>query len=93
MPVYAANFVLADYGTGCVMAVPTHDQRDFEFAEKFGLERIIVIQPKDRDLDGATMTEAYVDEGILVNSGPFNGMINTHALETIADYLEAYGKG
>ncbi|MDX9745110.1 MAG: leucine--tRNA ligase [Syntrophales bacterium] len=93
MPVYAANFVLADYGTGCVMAVPTHDQRDFEFAEKFGLERIIVIQPKDRELDGATMTEAYVDEGILVNSGPFNGMINTHALETIADYLEANGKG
>ena len=93
MPIYAANFVLADYGTGCVMAVPTHDQRDFEFAEKFGLGRIVVIQPKGRELDAATMTEAYIDEGILVNSGPFNGMINTQALEAIADYFEANGRG
>ncbi len=93
MPIYAANFVLADYGTGCVMAVPTHDQRDFEFAQKFNLQRVVVISPKDRTLDPATMTEAYVDEGVLVNSGPFNGMINTKALEDIADYLEAEGKG
>ena len=93
MPIYAANFVLADYGTGCVMAVPTHDQRDFEFAKKFNLELVVVISPKDRTLDAATMTEAYVDEGILVNSGPFNGMENTKVLEAIADYLEAEGKG
>ncbi len=93
MPIYAANFVLADYGTGCVMAVPTHDQRDFEFAKKFNLELIVVISPKDRTLDAATMTEAYVDEGVLVNSGPFNGMENTKVLEGIADYLEAEGKG
>ncbi len=93
MPIYAANFVLADYGTGCVMAVPTHDQRDFEFAKKFNLELIVVISPKDRPLDAATMTEAYVDEGVLVNSGPFNGMENTKVLEAIADYLEKEGKG
>jgi len=93
MPIYAANFVLADYGTGCVMAVPTHDQRDFEFAKKFNLELIVVISPKDRTLDPATMTEAYVDEGVLVNSGPFNGMENTKVLEAIADYLEKEGKG
>jgi leucyl-tRNA synthetase len=93
MPIYAANFVLADYGTGCVMAVPTHDQRDFEFAQKFGLECIVVIQPKDRELNAATMTEAYVDEGILVNSGPFNGMVNTQALDAIADYFESSGRG
>ncbi len=93
MPIYAANFVLADYGTGCVMAVPTHDQRDFEFAKKFNLELVVVISPKDRTLDATTMTEAYVDEGILVNSGPFNGMENTKVLEAIADYLEAEGKG
>jgi len=93
MPIYAANFVLADYGTGCVMAVPTHDQRDFEFAKKFNLELVVVISPKDRTLDAATMTEAYVNEGILVNSGPFNGMENTKVLEAIADYLEAEGKG
>jgi len=93
MPIYAANFVLADYGTGCVMAVPTHDQRDFEFAKKFNLPLIVVISPKDKILDPATMTEAYVDEGILVNSGQFNGMENTKVLEAIADFLEAQGKG
>ena len=93
MPIYAANFVLADYGTGCVMAVPTHDQRDFEFAKKFNLELIVVISPKDRTLDPATMTEAYVEEGVLVNSGQFNGMENTKVMESIADFLEAQGKG
>jgi len=69
MPIYAANFVLADYGTGCVMAVPTHDQRDFEFAEKYNLEKIVVIQNPADPLEADTMTEAYVDEGILINSG------------------------
>ncbi|MFB3926011.1 MAG: leucine--tRNA ligase [Syntrophales bacterium] len=93
MPVYAANFVLADYGTGCVMAVPTHDQRDFEFAKKFSLPMIVVIQNKDQSLDAATMTEAYVEEGTLVNSGPFNGMKNTEAMEAIAGYLESIGCG
>ena len=93
MPIYAANFVLADYGTGCVMAVPTHDQRDFEFAQKFNLPLIVVISPKDKKLVPATMTEAYVDEGILVNSGQFDGMENTKVLEAIADFLEAEGKG
>ncbi len=93
MPVYATNFVLAEYGTGCVMAVPTHDQRDFEFARKFNLPLIVVIQPKGKELDPAKMTEAYVEEGILVNSGQFNGMENTRVLEAIADYLTAQGKG
>ena len=93
MPIYAANFVLADYGTGCVMAVPTHDQRDFEFAKKFNLPLIVVIQPKDKALDPATMNEAYVDEGVLVNSGQFDGMENTKVLDAIADFLEKEGKG
>ncbi|HDQ03147.1 MAG TPA: leucine--tRNA ligase, partial [Deltaproteobacteria bacterium] len=93
MPIYAANFVLADYGTGCVMAVPTHDQRDFEFAKKYNLPLIVVIQPKDKTLDAATMTEAYVDEGVLVNSGQFDGMENTKVLDAIADFLEKQGKG
>ncbi len=93
MPIYAANFVLADYGTGCVMAVPTHDQRDFEFAQKFNLPLIVVIQPRDRVLNTQTMTEAYVEEGVLINSGPFNGMENMKALEAIAEMLEANGKG
>ncbi len=93
MPVYATNFVLADYGTGCVMAVPTHDQRDFEFAKKFNLPLIVVIQPKGKKLDAEKMTEAYTEEGILVNSGKFDGMENLKALESIADYLESIGRG
>jgi leucyl-tRNA synthetase len=93
MPIYAANFVLADYGTGCVMAVPTHDQRDFEFAKKYNLPLIVVIQPPKKALNVHTMTEAYVEAGILVNSGPFNGMENMKALDKIAEYLESLGRG
>src|SRR5208283_1194328 len=93
MPIYATNFVLADYGTGCVMAVPTHDQRDFEFAKKFNLPLIVVIQPQGQKLDAEKMTEAYTEEGILVNSGKFDGMENLKALESIADYLESIGRG
>ncbi len=93
MPIYAANFVLADYGTGCVMAVPTHDQRDFEFAKKYNLPLIVVIQPPKKALNVHTMTEAYVEEGILVNSGPFNGMENMKALDKIVEYLESLGRG
>jgi leucyl-tRNA synthetase len=93
MPIYAANFVLADYGTGCVMAVPTHDQRDFEFAKKYDLPLIVVIQPPDRTLNVRTMAEAYTEEGVLVNSGPFDGMENMKALDAIADHLEKLGRG
>jgi leucyl-tRNA synthetase len=93
MPIYAANFVLADYGTGCVMAVPTHDQRDFEFAKKYNLPLIVVIQNPEMTLDAETMEEAYVDEGTLVNSGPFNGMNNMKALDAMADHLESMGRG
>jgi leucyl-tRNA synthetase len=93
MPIYAANFVLADYGTGCVMAVPTHDQRDFEFAKKYGLPLVVVIQPSDRALNVKTMTQAYTGEGTLVNSGPFDGMDNLKAQEAVADHLVALGRG
>jgi len=88
MPIFTANFALMEYGTGAVMAVPAHDQRDFEFARKYGLEIIVVIQPKGETLDPESMTEAYVDEGILVRSGPFEGLGNIKALDAIADYLE-----
>jgi leucyl-tRNA synthetase len=93
IPIYVANFVLYDYGTGAIMAVPTHDQRDFEFAKKYHLSLRVVIKPKDTDLVEEEMTEAYADEGILVNSGPFNGMPNMEALDAIIDYLEAKGMG
>jgi leucyl-tRNA synthetase len=93
MPIYVANFVLYEYGTGAVMAVPTHDQRDFEFAKKYGLPLRVVIKPKDAELIEEEMLEAYVDEGILVNSGPFDGMMNTAALDRIAEYLESIEMG
>jgi leucyl-tRNA synthetase len=93
MPIFVANFVLMEYGTGAVMAVPTHDQRDFEFAKKFGLPLIVVVQPEDRALDTHTMTEAYEGEGLLVNSGQFNGMDSVKAREKIALYLDEKGLG
>jgi len=93
MPIFVANFVLMEYGTGAVMAVPTHDQRDFEFAKKFGLPLIVVVQPEDRVLDADTMTEAYEGEGFLVSSGPFNGMDSAKAREKIAQYLDEKGLG
>lgn len=93
MPIFATNFVIAEYGTGCVMAVPTHDQRDFEFAKKYNLPLVVVIQPHNKTLNVHTMTEAYEDEGILVNSGPFNGMESPKARDAIADYLESIGRG
>jgi len=93
MPIYAANFVLMEYGTGAVMAVPAHDQRDFEFAKRYGLPIIVVIQPPDSPLSEETMTEAYVDEGTLVKSGQFNGMESVAARDAIAQYLEEKGLG
>ncbi|MCX5853095.1 MAG: leucine--tRNA ligase, partial [Deltaproteobacteria bacterium] len=93
MPIYATNFVIAEYGTGCVMAVPSHDQRDFEFSKKYNLPLVVVIQPPKKSLNIHTMTEAYVDEGILVNSGQFNGTENIKALDAIAEYLESIGRG
>jgi len=93
MSIFVANFVLMEYGTGAVMAVPTHDQRDFEFAKKFGLPLIVVVQPEGRTLDPDTMTEAYEGEGVLVNSGPFNGVDSVKARERIARYLEEKGLG
>ncbi len=93
IPVYLANFVLMDYGTGAVMAVPTHDQRDFEFARKYGLEMRVVIQPDGEPLDPRTMERAFEGSGILVNSGPFDGLANEEAKEAIATQLEEKGLG
>jgi leucyl-tRNA synthetase len=93
MPIYVANFVLYEYGTGAVMAVPAHDQRDFEFARKYGLDIIVVIQPDGEKLDPATMEQAYADEGTLVNSGEFDGMANVDAMKAISEKLSSLGKG
>ena len=88
IPIWVANFVLMDYGTGAIMAVPAHDQRDFEFAKKYDLPIRVVIQPLDRTLDANTMTEAYVDEGQMVNSGPFTGLESAEGRERVAEYVE-----
>lgn len=93
IPIYTANFVLMEYGTGAIMSVPTHDQRDFAFARKYGIPMVVVIQPPGERLDPATMTEAYTGDGVMVNSGPFDGMGNREAMEAIADYLEKRGIG
>jgi leucyl-tRNA synthetase len=93
MPIYTANFALMEYGTGAVMSVPAHDQRDFEFARKYGLDVIVVVKPHDADLDPATMTEAFAGEGVMINSGRFNGTDSLQALDDIAVYLEEKGLG
>ncbi len=93
MPIYIANFVLMDYGTGAVMAVPTHDQRDFDFARKYKLPMTVVIQPEGELLEPAAMTEAWTGSGRMVNSGEFNGQENETAKITIADALEAKKSG
>ncbi|MBI5643330.1 MAG: leucine--tRNA ligase [Deltaproteobacteria bacterium] len=93
VPVYAANFVLMEYGTGAVMAVPAHDQRDFEFARVYGIALKVVINPIGGSLDPGTMEAAFVDDGVMVNSGPFDGAPNTGAMEAIIDLLEEKGVG
>ncbi|MFP5223293.1 MAG: leucine--tRNA ligase [Acidobacteriota bacterium] len=93
MPIYLANFVLMGYGTGAVMAVPAHDQRDFEFARKYDLPLKVVINPKGQALDAAALTEAYTDPGLLHDSGAFTGQDSNDAKVAIADWLEAEGKG
>lgn len=93
VPVLIANYVLMEYGTGAVMGVPAHDQRDFEFAREYDLPIRVVIQPEGADLDPDKMTQAYPAEGKLVNSGPFNGMPNETAIKEITRYMEKMGMG
>ncbi|NOZ22031.1 MAG: leucine--tRNA ligase [Planctomycetes bacterium] len=93
VPLWVANYALMEYGTGAVMAVPAHDQRDFEFAKQYNLGIRVVIQPKDKELDPKTMTEAYVDDGIQTNSAQFTGMPNREALPKIIDWLDAEKRG
>ncbi|WP_456342347.1 leucine--tRNA ligase [Thermovibrio sp.] len=93
IPVYTANFVLMDYGTGAVMSVPAHDQRDFEFAKKYGLPVKVVITPEGEELKAEEMEEAYTQPGVLVNSGKFTGLKSEKAKEEITKELERLGKG
>ena len=93
VPLYLANYVLTDYGTGVVMAVPAHDQRDFDFAKKYNLPIKVVITPDGSDIDGNTMPASFEAEGIMVNSGEFNGLGNKEALSKIIDYMDKNGIG
>jgi leucyl-tRNA synthetase len=94
VPIWAANFVLLEYGTGAVMAVPAHDQRDFEFARKYGLPIRVVIQPPGAELDPDSMTEAYTGPGTMVNSTRFDGTDSEKGkLGAVPDFLEENGWG
>ncbi|MBN1304604.1 MAG: leucine--tRNA ligase [Anaerolineales bacterium] len=101
IPIWIADYVLMTYGTGAIMAVPAHDERDFEFARKFGLPIIPVIQPEgEPDLDGSSMEIAYIGGGKMINSAQFNGtLVNEEkgrknpGLSAVVDWLEAEGLG
>ncbi|MBN1289846.1 MAG: leucine--tRNA ligase [Actinobacteria bacterium] len=93
VPVYTANFVLYEYGTGAVMAVPAHDQRDFEFARKYDLPIKVVVQPSGETLVPERMTAAYEDAGVMVDSGGFTGMESEPGKEKVCEYLEQEGAG
>ncbi len=91
VPIWIADYVLVGYGTGAVMGVPAHDQRDFEFALDFGLPIRVVIAPEE--WSGEALKEAYIESGIMVNSGQFDGMPSEQGKEAIADFMEAEGIG
>lgn len=93
VPIWIANYVLVDYGTGAVMGVPAHDERDYKFAKKYDLPINWVVQNEAQDLDFAAQTDAYHEDGILVNSGDFTGMTSADAREALCKYFEEKGIG
>ncbi|MEG0918325.1 MAG: leucine--tRNA ligase [Anaerovoracaceae bacterium] len=93
VPIYISDYVLMGYGTGAIMAVPAHDQRDFDFAKKFDIEIIPVVEPKDPEIDVNNLKEAFVAEGKMINSEMFTGMNNKEAIAKIIEYLEEKGIG
>ena len=100
IPIWIADYVLMSYGTGAIMAVPAHDERDFEFARKYGLTIVPVIQPEGEELNGDTMKVAHEHEGVMINSGPFNGTPATNdkgmknpAIKAVTEWLEKKGIG
>ena len=94
LPIWIANFVLAEYGTGALMSVPAHDERDYEFAEKYNLPVKIVVQPKDGPpLRLDRMNEPFSEYGKLVDSGPYTGLTSEQAQEKMAADAKAGGFG
>ena len=93
IPIYISDYVMMDYGTGAVMAVPAHDQRDFEFAKKFGLDIIPVVDIEDPEIDLNNLKEAAPAEGKLINSGDFSGLDNLKSIPKVIEYVEEKGIG
>jgi leucyl-tRNA synthetase len=93
LPLFAANFVLMEYGTGAIMCVPAHDQRDFDFAKKFDLPIKVVITPGDKELRPEEMEEAYEEPGVMINSGEFNGLWSEEGKKRMIELLEEKGLG
>lgn len=93
IPIWIANYVLMEYGTGAIMAVPAHDQRDFEFAKKYDLPIEVVIDDPSFPLDAEIMKQAYIKDGVMVNSDQFSGMSNREAISKIALFMEEKGIG
>ena len=92
IPIWIANYILIDYGTGAIMGVPAHDQRDFDFCKKYGIKIIPVINPSDGTiLDGETMTSAFEEDGITCNSEQFNGLKTSEAITKMIDWGEKNG--
>lgn len=89
VPIWIANYVLMDYGTGAIMAVPAHDERDFDFARKYNLDIRVVIKSEDSPADSSEMTEAYAGEGKMVNSGRFDGLSVEAGKKAIIDFMES----
>ena len=87
VPIYISDYVLMGYGTGAIMAVPAHDQRDFDFAKKFDLEIIPVVDPGDPSIDLYNLTEAFEAEGTMINSEQFNGMNNYESIPKMIEWL------
>ena len=93
IPIYVADYVLMDYGTGAIMAVPGHDERDFAFAQQYGLEVVEVIaSPDDVKDDNGKLTQAYSGDGLLVNSGPFDGLSKADGIVKVTEWLKEQGK-
>lgn len=94
MPIYVANFVVYDYGTGIIKCTPAHDERDFEFAKKYKLDILPIIHPeKGKELDPKSMEQAYIGEGTMVNAGKFNKMPTNKARKAIGEHIVKKGNG
>lgn len=93
VPIFISDYVLMGYGTGAIMAVPAHDQRDFDFAKKFDLEIIPVVESKDPSVDINDLKEAFVAEGTMINSGEYDGMNNREVIPMMVDWLAEHNSG